>query len=290
MRAPGLYDAADLTNEDYHADTDYLSSSRLKEALPEWHKSGGSPDALAFGTLVHEVVLEPESLGRYTALDAAKIGVKSDGTVAQNPTMTAAWKRAVADAEAQGQTVIPVDWWDRAHRMRDAIAAHEVARSLLLDGEGRYELSAFAVDGEVRVKARFDRLIPGAIVDLKTTSAKPGVRSLRRVVADYLYHLSAAHYLTVADLLDLGAEAFTLVFVSKDDEPLVTVADLSGDYIEQGRDLRALALDRIAGNAELYEGATGRLTLHPPGWAGTTTTTSGGAISPDFTWSIHEPA
>ena len=267
MRAPGLYNAADLSNTDYHADTDYLSSSRLKEALPEWHKSGGSPDALAFGTLVHEVVLEPESLGRYTALDAAKIGVKSDGTVAQNPTMTAAWKRAVADAEAQGQTVIPVDWWDRAHRMRDAIAAHPEARALLLDGEGRYELSAFAVDGEVRVKARFDRLIPGAIVDLKTTAAKPGHASLTGVVGNYGYALSASHYLRAAELLGIHATEFVLVFVSKDESPLVTVCPLSEEWLEVGRRQRALALDRITGRAEPYEGATGRLTLYPPAWA-----------------------
>ena len=84
-------------------------------------------------------------------------------------------------------------------------------------------------------------------------------------------------------ILDLDAETFTLVFVSKDTEPLVTVADLSGDYIEQGRDLRALALDRIAGNAEPYEGATGRLTLHPYG--STPVPAAEPTISADFTWS-----
>src|SRR5690606_26784620 len=112
-----------------------------------------------------------------------------------------------------------------------------------------------------------DRLIDGAVVDLKTTNARAGAASLRSVVANFLYDLSAYHYLEVARLCELGADAFWFVFVSKDAKPLVTVANLSDAFIERGRDLRSLALDRISGSAEPYEGATGHLTLHPPGWS-----------------------
>lgn len=283
----------DLSNEDYHAETEHLSSTQLKKALPEHYRDGDlNTAALDFGTLVHSVVLEPETLDRYTVLDAAKIGVKSDGTPAQNPTMTAAWKRAVAEAAEAGLTVVAQADWDKAHRMAEAVKAHPEASELLY-GEGQSEVSAFATDENgVKVKARFDRLTPGAIVDLKTTSARAGADSLRKVVVNYLYDLSAVHYLEVARLCGLDAETFWFVFVSKGDEPLVTVANLSDAFLERGRDLRQLALERINGDAEPYEGATGRLTLHPPGWAATTTTTtSGGVISPDFTWSIHdEPA
>ena len=91
-----------LPNEDYHAEPDHLSSSYLKSMLPERYKTGGSQEALDFGTLFHTVVLEPDQLDGYAVLDADQIGLKADGTPAANPTMTVAWKRAVAEAKADG--------------------------------------------------------------------------------------------------------------------------------------------------------------------------------------------
>ena len=278
----------DMPNEAYHAEAEHLSSTRIKKALPEHYRDGDlNTAALDFGTLVHTVVLEPETLDQYTVLDAAKIGVKSDGTPAQSPTMTAAWKRAVAEANEVGLTVVAQADWDKAHRMAEAAKAHPEARELLYGSEGESEVSAFATDENgLKVKARFDRLNPGAIVDLKTTGARAGAASLRSVVANFLYDLSAYHYLEVARLCELDVDTFWFVFVSKDDKPLVTVAHLSDAFLERGRDLRSLALDRINGDAEPYEGATGRLTLHPPGWAGTTTQPA--TLPSDFTWSPND--
>jgi hypothetical protein len=259
----------DLSNNDYHADTRWLSSSVLKGYLPEQYRQGGSQDALNFGSLFHTVVLEPERVAlEYVALDAEKIGVKADGTVAQNPTMTAAWKKAVAEAESDGKTVIAQQDLARAEAMRDAVLAHDTAASLLFSNDGQSELSAFAADDTgLRHKARFDRLIPGSIVDLKSTSAKPGLRSLTNTVIDYGYELSAAHYVTVAELLGLDVQSFTLVFVGKEAPYRVTVADLDDMFIERGRMLRAQALERAHHKADAYEGASGRFTLLCPEWA-----------------------
>lgn len=258
----------DLGNDDYHADTRWMSSTRLKRYLPELYRQGGSQDALDFGALFHTVVLEPDNLAAYVALDAEKIGVKADGTVAQNPTMTAAWKRAVAEAEQDGKTVIAQQDLDRANAMRDSVLAHDTASSLLFSDDGRSELSAFATDEQgIQHKARFDRLIPGTIVDLKSTAAKPGVRSLTNTVIDYGYELSAAHYVTVAELLGLDVQTFTLVFVGKEAPYRVTVCDLDDMFIARGRALRAQALERAHRKAEAYEGATGRFTLLCPLWA-----------------------
>lgn len=266
MITPGIHE---MPNDAYHADTDYLSSSVLKRALPERYKAGGSQDALDFGTLFHAVVLEPDNLDGYATLDADKIGLKADGTPASNPTMTSAWKRAVAEAEGDGKIVVAQADWDRAHRMADAVRAHLDASRLLFDGEGAYEESAFAVDSEgVGHKARFDRRIPGAIIDLKSTSAKPGADSLTRAVIDYGYDLSAAHYLAVADLLDLGAGVFALVFVGKEAPYRVTVADFDEAFLTRGRVLRALALERLLNpEAPAYEGANAPITLTAPKWA-----------------------
>jgi hypothetical protein len=259
----------DLPNDDYHADQHFLSSSRLKAYLPERYKTGGSQEALDFGTLFHTVVLEPDNLGEYVALDADKIGVKADGTPAQNPTMTAAWKRAVAEVEQDGKKVIAQQDLDRAFAMRDAVAGHDTAARLLFSEDGRSELSAFAVDEDgIRHKARFDRHIPGVIVDLKSTSGKPGRESLARAVIDYGYDLSAAHYLAVAELLGIDVQAFAFVFVAKEPPYYVTVCDLDDAFLDRGRALRAKAIRRHTDPTEpAYEGATGFLTIPAPPWA-----------------------
>src|SRR5690348_193783 len=82
---PGI--RTDLGNDEYHALTDWLSSTQLKALLPEEYRSGGSQQALDFGSLFHVAVLEPDNLDGYVALDAATIGVKADGSPAQSPTM-----------------------------------------------------------------------------------------------------------------------------------------------------------------------------------------------------------
>lgn len=285
---PGIH--LDLSNADYHADTEWLSSTRLKRHLPEFYDEGAmSQAALDFGTLVHSIVLEPDNLDHYITADAEKIGVKADGTPAQNPTMTGAWKRFVSDAEADGKIIVAQSDWDRAHAMRDALKSHGEAASLLF-GDGESEVSAFAVDSEgVQHKARFDRLNPGCAVDLKTTGAKAGADSLTKTVVNFLYDLSAAHYLDVADLLDLDARTFTWVFVTKTEPYRVTVADASPEFIERGRALRDRALARLLDpDIDPYEGAVGRLTLTPPPWAHITSSTAG--IPADFTWSLNDYA
>ena len=258
---------ADMSNEDYHADIEWLSSTRLKALLPERYKAhdGETTPAMEFGTLVHQIVLEPDSLGHYAVLDAAAIAGSNPktGRPYDAPTMTGRWKAAVAGAEQDGRTVVAQSDWDRAHAMRDALAAHPKAARMLFDLPGENEVSAFwRREDDLRLKARYDRLISGAVLDLKTTSAKPGEHSLRRAVWDYGYHPSAAHYLSVAAGLDLDVETFALVFVGKEPPHYVTVCDFSDDLLGAGYDLHAEALTRFTDpDAEPYVGASTVLTL-----------------------------
>src|SRR5690606_10954800 len=196
------------------------------------------------------------------------IGVKADGTPAANPLMTAAWKRAAAEVETDGYTVIAKADLDRATAMVDAIHDHPVAHGLLFSDDGVSEESAFWVDGNgVQHKARFDRRIPGAIIDVKTTSAQPGAHSLTGAVLNYGYDVAAAHYLTVAVGLGLDVTDFIHVWVSKAAPYRVTVTELDHFFLQRGRELRSLALERAVGDADPYEGATERLLLTPPMWA-----------------------
>ncbi len=261
---PGLH--FDMPNKDYHDDTEWMSSSRIKTYLPEHYKPGGSQAALDFGTLVHAVVLEPDNLGHYRVLDAHEVAGLNPktGKPYDKPEMTAKFKAAVAAAAEVGETIVSADDWDRAHAMRDACKNHPIASRLLFDEPGEAEVSAFweAPDG-TRHKARFDRLVPHVVVDLKTTSAKPAEWSLRHAVREYGYHLSAAHYLTVADGLELDVDTFAFVFVTKDEPHYVTVCELDIDLLGEGHRLRDQALDRIANptTTDAYPGATNILTL-----------------------------
>lgn len=260
---------AGLRNDDYHGMTDWWSSTQLKGFLPEQYKPfSGNSDALSFGTLVHTIALEPELAADLVTLDAATIGVKGDGTPAQNPLMTAAWKRAVAEVEAEGKTVVAQADWDRAIRMIDAVHDHPVAGGLIFSADGHSEESAFWCDETgIQHKARFDRRIPGAIVDLKTTASQPGAHNLTRAVINYGYELSAAHYLAGADALQLGAETFVHVWVEKVAPYRVTVTEMTDEFIARGLHLRDLALQRAIGAVDPYDGATGRLPLILPMWA-----------------------
>lgn len=286
---PGIYE---MSNEDYHADTDWLSSTRLKSYLPEHFKMTASQDALDFGTFFHVVVLEPDALGDYVVLDAAAIAGNNPktGKPYGAPHMTARFKAAAAEAEADGKKVVTQAEWDKAHAMRDAAAAHPQAAELLFNRPGKAEVSAFwQADDGIRHKARFDRLIPGRIVDLKSTTAKPGADSLARAVLDFGYDLSVAHYLEVARGLDLDAEAFSLVFVAKEPPHYVTVAELDDAFLARGALLRERAIERWANpDVAAYEGAGDPLTLTPPGWARIAPIET--AIPSDFTWSLNEYA
>lgn len=287
---PGLHRG--MPNEDYHADTEWLSSSVLKAQLPEHYKQGGSQDALDFGTLFHTVVLEPDNLAEYVVLDAHAIAGNNPktGKPYDAPHMTGRFKAAVAEAAESGRVVVSQEDWDRAHAMRQAVLDHADAKALLLDGDGQCEESAFVTDENgVNVKARFDRRIPGALVDLKSTSAKPGASSLARAVIDYGYDLSAAHYLAVAQLLDLDADEFWFVFVGKEAPHRVTVANLDETFLARGHTLRALAIERLTDpSTPPYEGHDKPLTLTAPGWAHIAPTDT--TIPADFTWSIDDYA
>lgn len=268
--APGV--RHDLTTDEYHAITDWYSSSQLKAALPERYKTGGNQAALDFGTLFHSLVLEPDTVEEtIVVLDAAQIAGTNPKTKRpyDSPTATKKYREAVAEATAAGKTVVDPADWDKARAMADAVTRHDTASKLLHAPDRVTEESAFAIDDDgIRHKARFDCRIPGAIVDLKSTAGRVGRDAITRTILDFGYEVSAQHYLAVARLLGLDVQAFALVFVTKTDPYRVTVAELDESILARGAALRRQALDRLTNPAApAYEGATGFLTITAPRWA-----------------------
>lgn len=236
----------DLDENTYHAATDSLSASGAKVLLG---KRPPSPDgeALMFGRLVHTVILEPHKLDTYAVLNADVIGVKADGSKADNPTATKAWKDAVFAAKRDGLTVITGQMLAKAQAMAAAVTAHPEAGRLLAAATD-HEVSAYADHPSgARVRARFDLICPEAVVDIKTTrDADP--ENFGRSMHAFGYHISAANYLDIARANGLDVDRFDLIAVEKEPTPggdyRVSVMEIHPDAIDLGRELMAEACAR----------------------------------------------
>jgi hypothetical protein len=235
-----------LDETTYHADTDTLSASGAKTLLGKRPPSPDA-DAMIFGRLVHAVILEPDKLDGYAVLDPDVIGVKADGSKADNPTATKAWKDAVFAAKRDGLTVVAPKSLEKARAMAAAVEKHPEASRLMSAATG-HEVSAYADHPTgVTVRARFDLIGPGYIADIKTTrDADPD--HFGRAMHQFGYHISAANYLDIARANGLDADRFDLICVEKEPTPggdyRVSVLEIHPDAIELGRDLMAEACRR----------------------------------------------
>ena len=240
----------DLPERDYHRDTEHLSASGAKVLLgkrPPAHDT----DALAFGRLVHTVILEPHKLDQYAVLNADVIGVKVDGSKSDNPRNTKAWKDAVFDAERDGLTVIDGKTLARAQAVASAVHEHPEASRLLAQAT-EHEVSAYAKHPTgAPVRARIDAVLPDALVDIKTCrDADP--ENFGRVMNSLMYHVSAANYIDIAHANGLTANRFDLICVETEPTPggkyRVSVNELHEDAIDKGRELMADACLRWLAN------------------------------------------
>lgn len=238
----GLHD--NIPDADYRA-AEGLSASEAKVLLGK-RPPAPSP-ALALGTLTHVATLEPHKLDAYVALDADRIGLKADGTPAAVPTMTQAWKRAVAEAEQDGKIVVAQSDYDHALRMAEAVNNHRAARQVL-DLCTRREVSGWAEHPSgVLVKGRIDLLGVGIVADLKTTQdANPDW--FGKTCADFLYHVSAAMYADIAIAAGETVESVLFINVEKAPTPggeyRVSVVELEPAAVDLGRERIAEACRR----------------------------------------------
>jgi hypothetical protein len=266
-----------LSELDYHSDTTTLSASGAKVLLG---KRPPAPDseALAFGRLVHILLLEPHRLDReYVDLDPNIIGVKKDGTQASNPKNTDAWREAVFKAQQSGLTIIDAPTLAKAQAMAQAVMEHpEAGRLMAMATET--EVSAYATHPTgAEVRARFDAIVPAerALVDVKTArDANPEVHHFDRVINGLMYHVSAANYLDVARANGLDVDKF--IFIAVENEPTpggeyrVAVMELHPDAIDKGRELMTLACERwlaLGKRIDLPSYGDGRHVVDLPPWA-----------------------
>lgn len=191
-----------------------------------------STPALAFGTLVHTVVLEPD-----LATESYAIAPKVDRR-------TKAGKQEWEDFVTVHADKTPVtdEDWNKAWAMRDKILAHPSAAQILKRKNAKVEHAAIWADEETGLscKAKIDFFAPGVgkqkpiIADLKTTmDASP--RSFAKSIASFHYHMQQAFYQDGVAQCENRHCRFVFIAVEKDPPYAVGVYELGDEAAEAGR-------------------------------------------------------
>ena len=214
---PGVYR---MTNAEYHACKGAISKSGLDKIAKSpatyfyslTHEEKTTP-AMAFGTLFHTAVLEPDTL------DDLYLTTDLDGR-------TNAYKDLIK--ANPGKTVVKMDDWDNAQFMADAVRKHSNASRWLSDGEAEtsifWEESWDAGDewvepathlrweaGSALCRCRPDYIRGDHIMsDLKSTT-DASEDAFMRAAYNYRYHVQASFYMS--GLRAIGREPLDFFFI-----------------------------------------------------------------------------
>jgi len=234
---PGIY--TDLTNEQYHAQKDALSSSGARLLLdksPLHFKARQSKqetnEAFEVGTLTHSLVLEND--------ESAAVVLDFDSW------RTKAAKEAAAEARAAGKIPILPDKWDEILAMRDAVWANEDARILLSGGKAEQSVFWKHETGAL-LRCRPDYYVPDSpigpiCIDLKTSvSADP--RKFDSSASDYGYFAQQAWYEDGIEALTGKRPTFAFIVVEKGDVPAVSLPELDPEDVDLARERNQIAVN-----------------------------------------------
>lgn len=244
----------DMSNNEYHAHS-ALSSSQIKDVLRspahffDKHIKPGElkePTAnMLLGTLVHSLVLEPESFESEYA-----ISQKFDRRTKKGKADAKAFEEANSD-----KTIIDQDMYDQAQAIANSIHTHPVAKLLMLPNMTN-EASIFYTDPltGLACRVRPDYHLPpcdafpnGLIVDLKSTDNATN-KAFQRTIVNFGYHVSAAMYQDgyMAYYKTVEAPAYIWLVVERD-SPYASIAYTPSDEsLEKGHDKKNEALKIIS--------------------------------------------
>jgi len=202
------------SNEEYHADRTYLSSSGIKLAyqdIAEFNrqynlnqkKEFSNIGALDEGSYAHTLILEPELVNIEYAFFPG-------------------WQKRGSDYESfvsanQGKKILSATQKNRIDQLFAAYKKHPIAPTLISGGEAEQSICT-EISGH-RVKARFDyvNVEKGEIYDVKTTGYAGDVDSFKMTIDQLCYQLSGALYCQVAESFYGKPFSFFFIVLSKKD-------------------------------------------------------------------------
>lgn len=216
-----------ISNEDYHADTEFISSSGLKlmhKDPRKFHKeyvmgerqSFANSAALDFGSYLHCAILEPHLLDKEFAVFQ---GIQRRGGVFKEFEKQHEGKVIITNVQAQKAQQLLNNFYDSNVVIGEQGNDKEVSLSSFYSG-GYAEQTVTAVINGVKVKVRSDYRKEfedfGSINDIKTTGdIIDSIHSARRVCDIWGYHISAALYVDVFTAVTGKPHDFYFTFLSK---------------------------------------------------------------------------
>jgi hypothetical protein len=208
--------------EAYHA-VDALAKSGMTKILRSpahyvaWKSDKSEPTrAMQIGTVTHLSILEPERWREAVAVRPEGIDGRSKAGKE--------WA-----AEHAGKIIIDQSDAENIAGMTKSVLGHSMWPKGKLF---HVEQSWFGLDSEtgVPVKARPDLIAGDAIYDVKTTE-DAGPDEFNRTVANFAYHMQAAHYMDIT-----GIDRFIFVAVEKTAPFACCCYELDREWIDIGRE------------------------------------------------------
>jgi len=215
-----------------------LSSSMCKSLLegPEVYANklkeppkAKEPQPFRDGRLIHLLALEPHRIEELTIIDSTK-GSKL-------------YKLAIEEKPAQ--TVYTRAELNRCKDIADAVLENDDFKNIVKDAS--FEIPSISNYNGLPFRGKADVLLPGVVVDLKTTS---DIDNFDQAALLYGYDLQAALYLELFESFE-----FKYIVVDKKTKEVKTV-QFSDDFIQSGYDKLDLATEnyyKYLENKDFYD-------------------------------------
>lgn len=239
----------DLPSQSYHEQSHGVSKSDLDQVhrsvqhyVSSKFEEREETEAMALGSLVHTIVLEPEQYNeRYI------VAPEVDKRTKEGKEAYKAFEETIGNKK-----VIKSELLEQAANMKAAIMNCKTAVSLIQAGKS--EVSFFSTDEQTRIlkKCRPDLWIKSRriLVDLKTCNdASPN--EWRRQIVNYNYDKQAAYYLdTVSEVTGEKYDTFIFICVEKKAPYGVAVYMVNDAVVEAGRELYRRDLNKLSRSLE----------------------------------------
>ncbi|MAV64728.1 MAG: hypothetical protein CMG00_06010 [Candidatus Marinimicrobia bacterium] len=250
----------EISNEDYHRDREFESSSSLKlflfdpksyykKYVLQEREDDKEKTAFIFGSYIHSCILEPsKTTSEFVVYEGAKrYGKKYEKFKEENPK-----KQILTEIEAA-----KADW------MIEKFANHAVAPNLIANGQAEKTLCV-EIDG-IKIKVRADYVTDNAIHDIKTTYSGLDKENVLTTILKYNYDLSAALYVDAFTQWTGREHSFNFIFMNKKDGS-IEVYRASDELIANGRRKYKKSLKNLAKAREsgiYYQEGIQEITIPP---------------------------
>jgi hypothetical protein len=228
------------SNEDYHADRDWLSTSPIKDFLDSpafYHRRyvlrtepSPSSDALSRGTLVHSVL----EMGWEAAAERIRV-IPADYLTASGAMSTSKAAKEWLAEQSGSLLVTPVDA-EFLTEVQSQCSLNKAVAKLLADIQHKEVSIRWQRPDGTKLKCRPDAITSrGRVVDYKTTKYKNPAKEFHKACVEYKYGLQSAVYQEGAAAAGFSGEPLIFVLISTVSPYTVIAKTLPQRFISLGK-------------------------------------------------------